>query len=148
MPRNVRSVVVDAGADAVWDVVRDFNGLATWFPALPPSRIEDDRPSDAVGCVRRFELGGDGPPTREKLVALDDAARSYSYTLVEGPFPARDYLATLRVIPINDGGAERCLVEWSNAYDCDPADEKPLATTFGDQIFAPALAALRDHFAA
>lgn len=146
MPRNVRSVIVEAGADAVWDLVRDFNGLATWFPALPASRIEEGRTPDSVGCVRRFDLGG-GPPTREKLVALDDAARSYSYTLVEGPFPARDYLATLRVIPIHDDGAERSLVEWSNSYDCDPSDEKSLATTFGDQIFAPALASLRDHFA-
>lgn len=146
MPRNVRSVIVEAGADAVWDVIRDFNGLATWFPALPAGEIEDGRPSDAVGCVRRFDLGA-GPPTREKLVALDDDARSYSYTLVEGPFPCRDYLATLRVVPVNDGGEPRCLVEWANRYDCDPADEKNLATTFGDQIFAPALAALRDRFA-
>ena len=145
MPKNVRSVVVDADAGKVWDLVRDFGGPATWFPAVPAGVIEDGFQPDQVGCVRRFGEG-DGVP-REKLTALDDVDRSYTYTLVSGPFRVRDYLATLRVTPIHDGGPARCLVEWSNTYDCDPADADQLATTFADHIFGPALAALRDRFA-
>lgn len=145
MPSNVRSVIVEAGADAVWGVVRDFNALAAWFPALPASVIEDGLDPATVGCVRRFDLG-DGNVTRERLVALDDVARAYSYTLVEGPFPAWEYLATLSVTPVADG-TDRSLVAWSNTYDCETSDAKGLATTFGDHIFWPALAALRDRFA-
>ncbi|HEY3687524.1 MAG TPA: SRPBCC family protein [Streptosporangiaceae bacterium] len=146
MPSNVRSVIVEAGADAVWGLVRDFNGLATWSPAMTVSVIEDGLDPATVGCVRRFDLGNGGV-ARERLTALDDVARSYTYTLVEAPFPARDYLATLSVTPVADGGPDRSLVAWSNTYDCDPSDEKSLAATFGDHIFAPALAALRDRFA-
>lgn len=145
MPKNVRSVVVDADPDTVWALVRDFNGLSTWFPALPASVIEDDRPADQVGCVRRF--GDDEDSAREKLTALDDVARSYTYTLVSGPFRVTGYLATVRVTPIHDGTTPRSVVEWSNTYECDPADADGLATTFADHIFGPALASLRDHFA-
>jgi hypothetical protein len=145
MPKNVRSVVVDADADTIWALVRDFGGLHTWFPALPAGVIEDGLPPDRVGCVRRFGDGEDA--ARERLSALDDVDRSYTYTLLSGPFKVRDYLATLRVTPIHDGGAPRSLVEWSNTYDCDPSEVDGLATTFGDHIFAPALAALRERFA-
>jgi len=144
MPKNVRSVVVDADADTVWHLIRDFNGLNTWFPALPGSVIEDGMSADQVGCVRRF--GDDADAAREKLMALDDVARSYTYTLLSGPFKVRDYLATMRVTPVHDG-SPRSLVEWSNTYECDPADADGLATTFGDHIFGPALGALRDRFA-
>lgn len=141
MPKIVRSVVVDADADTVWRLVRDFNGLPSWSPGLPASVIEDGRPPDQVGCVRRIG------EAREQLVTLDDVTRSYRYTMLSGPFKVRDYLATLRVTPVHDGGAPRSLVEWSNTYDCDPADADGLATTFGDHIFGPALDALRERFA-
>lgn len=141
MPKVVRSVVVDADADTVWRLVRDFNGLPSWSPGLPASAIEDGLPPDQVGCVRRIG------EARERLVTLDDVTRSYRYTMLSGPFKVRDYLATLRVTPVHDGGAPRSLVEWSNTYDCDPADADALATTFGDHIFGPALDALRERFA-
>lgn len=144
MPKVSRSVIVDADADTVWRLIRDFNGLSTWFPAVPASVIEDGLPSDQVGCVRRFGEG-EGVP-REKLVSLDDVTRSYRYTLLSGPFAVRDYLATVRVTPVEDGGAPRSLVEWFNTYDCDPGDADGLATTF-DGIFGPALEALRARFA-
>ena len=144
MPKVERSVVVDTDADTVWQLIRDFNGLSSWIPGGPVGVIEDGLLSDQVGCVRRFGDGDDAP--RERLVTLDDVTRSYRYTLLSGPFKVRDYLAVMRVTPVHDGGAPRCLVEWNNAYDCDPADEAALDTTFG-KIFGPALDALRARFA-
>lgn len=141
MPKVVRSVVVDADADTVWQLVRDFNGLSSWTGNLPDSEIEDGLRPDQVGCVRG--IGG----AREQLVTLDDVTRSYRYTLLAVPFQVSDYLATLRVTPVHDGGAPRCLVEWSNTYDCDPADADDLAALFGDRIFGPALDTLRKRFA-
>ena len=57
MPRVVKSIILDAPVEAVWDVIRDFNGHDHWHPAVAESHIERGRPSDMVGCVRNFRLG-------------------------------------------------------------------------------------------
>ena len=65
------SSVVDAPADAVWRVVRDFNGLPRWTPFVAESRIEQNLPADRIGCVRNFRLK-DGGIIREQLLSLSD----------------------------------------------------------------------------
>ncbi|MQA97621.1 MAG: SRPBCC family protein [Streptosporangiales bacterium] len=142
MPRTYRSAVVNADAEAVWAAVRDFNGLSSWAPQMPASVIEDGRPSDAVGCVRRFD-GPDGSAIRERLLALSDLDRSYTYNMLEGPFPVTGYKATLRVSPVSDG---RAFVEYFATYDCDPAGVDQLEKTFGEHIFGACLGALTTKF--
>ena len=98
---------------------------------------------DQVGTVRRL-TGPSGELFRERLLALDDTARSYTYELMEGPFPVRSYEATLRVTPVTDTGY--AFAEWTATYDADADDEAQLTKTFSRGIFATGLAALRDHF--
>ena len=75
------SSVVDAPADEVWEVVGDFNGFDAWCPFVAGSRITNDLPADAVGCVREITQD-DGLKFLEVLVALrggagaDGAARA------------------------------------------------------------------------
>ena len=45
MVRVYVSSVFDAGADAVWQRIRDFNGLPQWHPGIADSRIEIGRAS-------------------------------------------------------------------------------------------------------
>ena len=71
MIRVYTSSVIDAPADAVWQQVRDFNGLPAWHPAIAESRIEAGLPSDRVGCVRNFRTR-DGGVIRERLLTLSD----------------------------------------------------------------------------
>lgn len=142
MPRTYRSTVVNADAEAVWATVRDFGGLQAWAPQMPSCVIEDGRPSDAVGCVRHFD-GGDGPDIRERLLELSDLDRSYTYNILEGPFPVTNYKATLRVSPVSDG---RAFVEYFATYDCDPGGADGLEKLFGENIFGAALAALNSKF--
>ena len=56
MIRVVRSAVIDAPIDVVWSVLRDFNSHWAWHPAVGDSHIEDQEPSDRIGCVRIFFL--------------------------------------------------------------------------------------------
>ena len=58
MPHVVKSTILDAPTDAVWDVLRDFNGHDRWHPAVATSTIERAQSSDRIGCVRRFKLQG------------------------------------------------------------------------------------------
>ena len=61
---------------------------------------------------RRVALG---PMTIvERLEACDDAGRSLSYSIVEGPMPAENYLATICVA---ETGANSCHVDWSASFD-------------------------------
>ena len=77
MPRVVRSTVLDAPVEAVWEVIRDFNGHDHWHPAVASSQIERGQPSDKVGCVRNFRLAG-GENLREQLLTLSDMEMSLS----------------------------------------------------------------------
>jgi hypothetical protein len=72
------SSVIDAPADQVWGVIRDFNGLPKWTPFVADSRIEGGMAPDAVGCVRNFRLK-DGGVIREQLLTLSDYDFQQSY---------------------------------------------------------------------
>jgi uncharacterized protein YndB with AHSA1/START domain len=63
-----RSTVLGAPVEAVWAVLRDFNGHDAWHPAVPTSTIENGEASDQVGCVRNFRLK-DGSRIREQLLS-------------------------------------------------------------------------------
>ena len=56
MPHVVKSTILDAPADRVWAVLRDFNGHDRWHPAVATARSSARQPSDKIGCVRRFQL--------------------------------------------------------------------------------------------
>ena len=40
MVKVVKSTILDAPVDRVWDVLRDFNGHDRWHPAVTESAIE------------------------------------------------------------------------------------------------------------
>jgi hypothetical protein len=143
MAKTYYSTVFDKSPDAVWAVARDFNGLATWFnPPVTESRIEGGKSGDTVGAVRTFKLGGAW--ISERLVAHSDIDRSYTYRFVEPPFSVRNYEATLRVMPITDGG--RSFVAWWATFDPnDAAQYDHWVAFFANEIFAPALASMRAY---
>ena len=97
-----------ATAADVWKKRADFGGLAGWMPGVEKCEVE----GEGLGATRRVALG---PMTIvERLEAFDDAGRSLSYSIVEGPMPAQNYLATIRV---EETGANRCHVDWSASFD-------------------------------
>ena len=114
-----RSTVIDAPLDAVWTVLRDFNGHDRWHPAVAESVIEDGRRSDEVGCVRRFRMV-DGGVLREQLLRLSDEERSMTYCILEAPIPLIDYVATLSLSPVTDG--ERTFWEWRSTFRTPPGE--------------------------
>ena len=101
------SIDVSASADQVWRLIGGFGSLPDWLPYTPKSELS------AGGRVRHLaNLGGD--TIVERLEAFDDAARSYSYSILEAPFPVSGYLSTLRVQQAAEGNRSR--VEWSGKF--------------------------------
>jgi len=143
MPKAYASSVIEAPASEVWAVIRDFNALPDWHPAIAVSEIEDGRASDQVGSVRSFSLH-DGAHIRERLLELSDAEMTCVYNFETTPFPVENYLATLRCVPITDGN--RCFIEWSASFDCDPAAADEHLNTFSNGVFQGGFDALKERF--
>ncbi|MCW2913801.1 MAG: hypothetical protein JWN52_1869 [Actinomycetia bacterium] len=143
MAKLTESTLVDAPAEAVWTVLRDFNGLSVWSPSMPASVIEDGKAADQVGCVRRFEINGK-VMARERLLGLDDESLTQTYTIVESALGLHDYLGTLHVIPVTD--EDRSLVVWSGSFAADAAQVEKATAMLRDGIYRPGLTSLKKHF--
>jgi carbon monoxide dehydrogenase subunit G len=98
---------VEASADAVWGLVRDFGGVQRYSKEIQSCSVE----GEGVGAVRTLSLGA--LTLQERLEVFDDARRRLSYSIVAGPLPLSDYLATIQVS--EDGDA--CRVEWSSTFE-------------------------------
>ena len=143
MVRVYVSSVIDAGAASVWSRIRDFNALPQWHPGIADSRIENNEPSDRVGCIRHFHTR-DGGTIRERLLALSDYDYSCSYEILQSPMGVSDYVATLKLTPVTDGN--RCFAEWSAEFECAPGREQELTRLIGDGVFQGGLDALKKAF--
>ena len=137
------SSVIDAPIDDVWDKIRDFNALPAWHPSIADSRIENDEPSDKVGCIRNFNLK-DGGNLREQLLTLSDVDYQCTYSILISPMPLENYQATLRLVPITDGN--RTYAEWTAEFTCRPEDEEELVNNIGNGVFQAGFDALKDSF--
>ncbi len=124
-------------------MVRDFNALPDWVPAVAESRIEGNQPSDQIGCVRAFRLQ-DGGFLREKLLGLSDYDFSVTYSILESPMGVENYTATLKLAPITDGG--KTFAEWSAEFDCAPEAEADLVRTVGNDVFQAGFDTLKSRF--
>lgn len=143
MGTSYASAVINASADEVWAIVRDYGNLAEWAPSIESCEIEGGGDGTLVGAIRRL-IGPGGGVFRERLVALSDADRSLSYEFVESPLPVRRVLATMRVAPVTaTGGA---FVEWSSDFDADAKDEETVTKIFNKAVYAAGLDALGKHF--
>jgi hypothetical protein len=144
MPRVVRSTVIAAPVEALWTILRDFNGHDQWHPAVAESAIERGLPSDRVGCVRRFRLA-DGSELRERLLTLSDADMAFSYCLLDTPIPLLNYVAHVRLAPVTDG--DETFWHWESRFDTPKGREAELARLVGDEIYSGGFNAIRAHLA-
>ncbi|GLR84325.1 SRPBCC family protein [Bradyrhizobium iriomotense] len=142
MPHIVKSTIVDAPTDAVWDVLRDFNGFDRWHPALATSAIERAQSSDKIGCVRRVKLK-DGSELREQLLALSDLEQTYSYCLLDTPIPLFNYVAHVRLFPVTDG--DRTFWHWESRFTTRPEDRDRMTRLVSEDIYQAGFEAIRRH---
>ncbi len=139
MARAHASTVIDAPVEAVWSVVRDFNAMPAWNPAVPNSLIEDGLASDVVGCIRSFHLA-DGTRVRERLLALDDSRYTFTYNFETPAFPVANYIATMELIPVTRTNAT--FVRWFADFDEDPQDAGTYVQKVSRDVFAAGLGTL------
>ena len=131
------SIEISAAADTVWKLIGGFGSLPDWLSYIPASELSEG------GRVRSL-ANPDGDAIVERLVAYDDADRSYTYAILEAPFPVVNYRSTLRV---RENGANASTVEWSGTFTPNGATDDEAIKLFRG-IYEDGLAELAKRFAA
>ena len=144
MARAYASIILNAPVKTVWSLVRNFNGLPGWAPAVAKSEIENGLAADVVGCVRSFHLH-DGSHIRERLLALDDTNYSLTYNFEKPAFPVKNYIATLRLFPVTQSG--QTFAEWTATFDEASEDAGKYERIVSDDVFAANFANLSNIIA-
>ena len=130
------SIDIPASADQVWQLIGGFDTLPDWLPFIPRSELSEG------GRVRSLQTS-DGAVVVERLELFDNAAKTYSYSILQAPFPAKDYLATLSV----EARGEGARVTWSGKFEpVGVSDEEVVALFSG--IYQGGLEALRANYPA
>jgi mxaD protein len=115
-----KTITINASADKVWNLVKDFNGLNNWHPAVAKDDIVEGT-NNSVGAVRLLSLKGGGT-IKEKLLAFDAKGHSFRYTIVEGVLPVSNYSSRLSV---KSTGAGKSTVSWSGKFQRKNLGDNP-----------------------
>ena len=125
---------IPASADQVWQLIGGFNSLPDWLPFIPKSELSEG------GRVRSLQTA-DGAVVIERLQAFDNASQTYSYSILQAPFPATDYLATIKVQAQGEGAR----VTWSGRFEPVGVSNEEVEALFTG-IYSGGLQALRANY--
>lgn len=121
--------------EKVWQLIGGFDALPDWLPYIPESELKEG------GRVRHL-ANPDGSVIIEQLMAFDEKERSYTYHILQAPFPVKDYLSTLRVKPGAFGGSR---VEWFGEFTPVNSTDEEVSKLF-QGIYDDGLQALKEHY--
>ncbi|SED97864.1 Polyketide cyclase / dehydrase and lipid transport [Pseudomonas frederiksbergensis] len=127
---------IPATAEQVWQLIGGFDSLPDWLPFIPQSELSEG------GRVRSLQTA-DGAVVVERLETFDNAGKTYSYSILQAPFPATDYLATIRV----DAQGQGARVTWSGRFTPVGVSNKEVEDLFAG-IYQGGLEALRANYPA
>ncbi len=103
-------VEIDAPPAKVWSLIRQFDALKDWHPAVASSPADK---GNEVGSVRTLTLKGGGGLI-ETLERYDDGQMRYAYRAKDGgALPVTNYTSQIQV---SDAGGGKSSVEWRGAF--------------------------------
>ncbi|TDD55091.1 SRPBCC family protein [Saccharopolyspora elongata] len=131
MATTTATIDIRVPADRIWQLIGGFDSLPDWLPYIPASELGEG------GRVRSL-TNEEGGTIVERLEAFDNDARTYTYSIVQAPFPVTGYRSTITVHEVSDSQSR---VEWSGTFTpVGTSDEEAIALFHG--IYADGLAAL------
>ncbi|SMF38593.1 SRPBCC family protein [Pseudogulbenkiania subflava] len=132
MAQASATITLAATPDRVWQLIGGFDSLPDWLPYIPKSVLSEG------GRVRSL-LNPDGDAIVERLEAFDNTARSYTYSILQAPFPVTGYRSTLRVVGVD--GDQSARVEWSGEFTPNGVSNEEASNLF-EGIYRDGLSAL------
>jgi hypothetical protein len=136
MAQASAAIDIPASPNEVWQLIGGFNSLPDWIGYILKSELSEG------GRVRHL-ANPQGETIVERLEKFDNSARSYSYSIIEAPFPITEYLSTLHVKSSTDGKGSR--VEWSATFTPTGVSDGEPSETF-QAIFEGGLKELAVRF--
>ncbi|MFZ1990310.1 MAG: SRPBCC family protein [Alphaproteobacteria bacterium] len=131
-----RSAEIDAPPAEVWALIGPFCAIETWHPAIASCTEEGNPPT-------RTLTAKDGKTVFvEPETGRSDEQRYYAYVFKSSPFPVRDYMGAIRVLPL---GAKRSIVVWNGTYIPERGRAIEAEGDFA-QIYEAGLDALKARF--
>ena len=110
----IETVDIDRPVDKVWDIVKHFDSLSKWHPAVASSVASK---GDEEGSQRTVVLKAPGDPKIiEELLSYDDAGHTYHYEIKDVDvkvLPVQNYTSWLTVKDNGHGGST---LEWKGAF--------------------------------
>lgn len=137
MPHTTATIEIPAAPDQIWQLIGGFNSLPDWLPYIPNSELSQG------GRVRRL-ANPNGDVIVERLEAFNEKERYYTYSIMQAPFPATNYEATIRV---RENGGKGSLVEWSGSFTPVGVSDEEVTSLFHG-IYKDGLEALLRAFPA
>jgi uncharacterized membrane protein len=137
MGKTSAAIDIPASPNQVWQLIGAFNSLPDWLSYILKSELSED------GRVRHL-TNLKGETIVERLEEFDNTARSYSYSIIQAPFPVTAYLSTLQVKPAADGNGSR--VEWTATFTPNPGVSGEQTSKLFQGIFGESLKELASRF--
>ena len=109
----VKSQIVEASADEVWERLRKLDGLEEIVPHLLTDTWLIGNTKPGVGTKRSCTAPGTPKGQAsytETITEFSDAERYYRYAITEGT-PTKNMVNSLRVV---DLGYQKCMVVWTS----------------------------------
>jgi hypothetical protein len=114
MPQFEVDKQISGSLEKAWGVLAAF-GECGWIPGIEGCELE----GSGIGSVRKLKMGG--MEIHERLEAFDPEARSLSYSIIAGPMPTENYLAT---VTLSDAGSGKVRVQWGAKFDAPGMDDE------------------------
>lgn len=129
-----KSIQIDSSLQSVWEYAGDFCAISVWHPAVETCEI-----SEEGGDTYRILTLGDGAQIKERHDG--ETATGYSYTIIEGPLPVKDYSSTFMA----EGDAMSTTINWSSTFMAEGAtDEDAVGVITG--VYDGGLSTIAENF--
>ena len=104
-------IQIKAEPAKVWNMLKPFDGLKNWHPLFSGSEIVSGKDGQ-LGAIRLLTIK-DGPSFTEELLAVNEPAMAFTYSVIESPLPIDRYLSTMSVKSDGSGGS---IVTWVGQF--------------------------------
>lgn len=117
------SVTISGSPEAVWNAVKDWDGLHKWHPAFSNAEITKGA-NGKKGSTRKLTLKDGGGQFNEELLAYSDKKMSYKYKIIgDSPLPLTDYVSSIQVKKGKAKGT--AVITWKASFKRKVADNPP-----------------------
>lgn len=118
----------------LWQTISGFGDVDKWLAATAKCELD----GTGVGTIRTLTTT-DGIVITEKLEAVDEANYTIEYSLLEEPFPVKNYVANM---VLSDAGNGQTSVHWTGDFDLVGEGDKAETTAIFAGFYVAGLAAL------